>query len=395
MPEKFPRKQSRKPSGERRQSNSWDNDLKNMNLTLPDVESRRNSHTFAKLLECSRQLSMNTDGNESDDSSLPIKPPSIQTSRRTSIAEISDKGIVTKNSDDCVVLTQTLGTSTTYFFQKDPDAENLSLRPSVVERGLYNFDDVIKEAPKRAHDTPRPSIALNLKHSIAVYEPPRGRQLQKAPKKPPPFGNELDQIILNRRKILEEEESKRELQNLIQPRKETSHRPSKPHNFDGRLPSATKTGIMEELRTQIESGQIDRVVKEKKTTTVTETREIVYFTQRLPASIAISTRLSPTGVPVNVPNRNSITDSIPPPILERPYVRASNHDGKIHGKNVTIRLPDDGQNSGGHPHCIRRSPQNVRPLTTYEKIALRLNAAKYEAPTNHPLDNVADNCRQC
>ncbi|CAB3400106.1 unnamed protein product [Caenorhabditis bovis] len=341
MPEKFPRKQSRKPSGERRQSNSWDNDLKNMNLTLPDVESRRNSHTFAKLLECSRQLSMNTDGNESDDSSLPIKPPSIQTSRRTSIAEISDKGIVTKNSDDCVVLTQTLGTSTTYFFQKDPDAENLSLRPSVVERGLYN------------------------------------------------------QIILNRRKILEEEESKRELQNLIQPRKETSHRPSKPHNFDGRLPSATKTGIMEELRTQIESGQIDRVVKEKKTTTVTETREIVYFTQRLPASIAISTRLSPTGVPVNVPNRNSITDSIPPPILERPYVRASNHDGKIHGKNVTIRLPDDGQNSGGHPHCIRRSPQNVRPLTTYEKIALRLNAAKYEAPTNHPLDNVADNCRQC
>lgn len=42
----------------------------------------------------------------------------------------------------------------------------------------------------------------------------------------------------------------------------------------------------------MESGEVDRIVKEKKTTTVTETREIVYFTHRLPSSIAISTRVS-------------------------------------------------------------------------------------------------------
>lgn len=41
----------------------------------------------------------------------------------------------------------------------------------------------------------------------------------------------------------------------------------------------------------MEGGEVDRIVKEKKTTTVTETREIVYFTHRLPSSIAISTRV--------------------------------------------------------------------------------------------------------
>lgn len=47
-------------------------------------------------------------------------------------------GGVCKTTDDCLMVTQTLGTSTTLFFQKNPLVDNLDLRPSPIERGLFN-----------------------------------------------------------------------------------------------------------------------------------------------------------------------------------------------------------------------------------------------------------------
>ncbi|EGT43214.1 hypothetical protein CAEBREN_08666 [Caenorhabditis brenneri] len=301
----------------------------NDSLTLKQPAGRRLS-TLAQLLECHRQLSLSQDGSQ---------------------------------FFDCDVQ-QTLGTSTTLFFQKNPLVDNLDLRPSAIERGLYNFDDSIKETPPLKYfGTPRPSIQMT--------SSPRLSLVKSEPS-------------------IEESESGESTPTL----KDIPIRPS-----------IGERGLPAELRNQIESGEVDRIVKEKKTTTVTETREIVYFTHRLPSSIAISTRLSPTGVPVQNPNRRSITvEGSLPELLDRPYVRASpadqgTPDGKTPTKTVTIRVPDD------HPtqprgHFVHRSatpsPNNVRLLTAEEKKALRHNASKFEPkpPTDHPLDDAADNCRQ-
>ncbi|CCD66693.1 uncharacterized protein CELE_T25B2.2 [Caenorhabditis elegans] len=395
------------PNSARRLSTSWDNEVKACGgLTVPRVGQRRNSNTLAQLLECHRQLSFNQDHSQSFDfddgpKSRPASRRDSVRSRRPSVAEILLDSRVTKATDDCVMVTQTLGTSTTLFFQKNPLVDNLDLRPSAIERGLYNFDDSIKEIPPIKYvGTPRPSIqmstsprpALMAKSSPSIDEgdgevtptfsssfrnipvrpsigerglpamkftpvlangqlQQRGRTLQKQPRADPHFDFELGKIIANRRKIVDEEETKRERENQIRPRSQHSNscvnqRP--PHCFDGRGPYQVKSGnVMEELRNQMESGEVDRIVKEKKTTTVTETREIVYFTHRLPSSIAISTRLSPTGVPVQNPNRRSITvEGSLPELLDRPYVRSSpgDHvlpDGKTATKKVTIQVPDE------------------------------------------------------
>ncbi|KAF1748062.1 hypothetical protein GCK72_024529 [Caenorhabditis remanei] len=400
------------PSSGRRLSTSWDNEAKTVQLSVPRVDQRRNSNTLAQLMECHRQLSLNYDQSFEKEDAPKSRPASRRASvgsRRPSVAEMLVDSGITKTTDDCVMVTQTLGTSTTLFFQKNPLVDNLDLRPSAVERGLYNFDDSIKEVPPLKYvGTPRPSIQMSTsprpsflaKSSPSIEESDgettptlsrvpvrpsigerglpamkftpvlpngqlqqRGRTLHKQPRADPRFDFELDKIIANRRKIVDEEENRRERENHIRPRNQaitfTSHRP---HQFDGRGPYQISTGnVMEELRNQMESGEVDRIVKEKKTTTVTETREIVYFTHRLPSSIAISTRLSPTGVPVQNPNRRSITvEGSLPELLDRPYVRASPGDqgtptdGKMPTKTVTIRVPDD-QPSQPRGHFVHRS----------------------------------------
>ncbi|PIC18622.1 hypothetical protein B9Z55_024452 [Caenorhabditis nigoni] len=402
------------PNSGRRLSTSWDNEVKAAaQLVVPRVDQRRNSNTLAQLLECHRQLSLHDQSFEDEDDAATLRVPSRRASvgsRRPSVAEmLIDSGVANKTTDDCVMVQQTLGTSTTLFFQKNPLVDNLDLRPSPFERGLYNFDDSIKEMPPLKYvGTPRPSIQMNTsprpsllaKSSPSIDESdgertpilanqvlrptigerglpamkftpvlangqlqPRGRTLHKQPRADPRFDFELDKIIANRRRIVDEEETRRERENHIRPRSQTTssihHRP---HNFDGRGPYQVKAGnVMEELHTQMESGEVDRIVKEKKTTTVTETREIVYFTHRLPSSIAISTRLSPTGVPVQNPNRRSITvEGALPELLDRPYVRASPSDqtlpdGKTPTKTVTIRVPPDQPNQS-RGHFIHRSP---------------------------------------
>ncbi|EFO82764.1 hypothetical protein CRE_00662 [Caenorhabditis remanei] len=437
------------PSSGRRLSTSWDNEAKTVQLSVPRVDQRRNSNTLAQLMECHRQLSLNYDQSFEKEDAPKSRPASRRASvgsRRPSVAEMLVDSGITKTTDDCVMVTQTLGTSTTLFFQKNPLVDNLDLRPSAVERGLYNFDDSIKEVPPLKYvGTPRPSIQMSTsprpsflaKSSPSIEEsdgettptlsrvpvrPSIGERGLPAMKFTPVLPNgQLQQrgrtlhkkIIANRRKIVDEEENRRERENHIRPRNQaitfTSHRP---HQFDGRGPYQISTGnvmevtirsyinnpknIIQELRNQMESGEVDRIVKEKKTTTVTETREIVYFTHRLPSSIAISTRvsafafffllykqrsisfevillffqLSPTGVPVQNPNRRSITvEGSLPELLDRPYVRASPGDqgtptdGKMPTKSVTIRVPDD-QPSQPRGHFVHRSatpsPNNVR-----------------------------------
>ncbi|CAI5454979.1 unnamed protein product [Caenorhabditis angaria] len=343
----------------RRQSTSWDNEVKALELSVPKTD-RRNSHTLAQLLESTRQASVDSKDEHDIEDAILTRRKSMN-SRRSSIAELSDSGITTTNSDDCVVLTQTLGTSTTYFFQKEPTAMNMNLRPSAKERGLYNFDDMIKEKPTRPTDTPRPSVVHlppppPILSTIPKYsgdlpvttcessrrpsqferglpclkfqttEQPvmyRGRTLEKQRRGDPRFNNELDRIIANRRKILEEEEAVRESSNLIRPRSRDPVRiQQRPHHYNGQIPNLNSPiRLMEELRTQIDgTGEVDRIVKEKKTTT-----------------------LSSTGVPVNQ-NRRSITslDNSCPPILDRPYVRASDLKPPISSphKQVTIRVPE-------------------------------------------------------
>lgn len=363
--------------------------MKTCQLAVPRVDQRRNSNTLAQLLECHRQLSLNDDQSYDYDDEPISRPASRRASvgsRRPSVAEMLIDGGITKTTDDCVMVTQTLGTSTTMFFQKNPLVDNLDLRPSAVERGLYNFDDSIKEIPQMKYvGTPRPSIQMSTsprpsllaKSSPSIDESDgeitptlknlpvrpsigerglpamkftpvfangqlqqRGRTLHKQPRADPRFDFELDKIIANRRKIVDEEETKRERENQIRPRNQantfTFHRP---HNFDGRGPYQLTTGnVMEELRNQMESGEVDRIVKEKKTTT-----------------------LSPTGVPVQNPNRRSITiEGSLPELLDRPYVRASPSeqatlpDGKKPTKTVTIRVPDDHPNQP-RGHFVHRS----------------------------------------
>uniref|UniRef100_A0A1I7TJC9 Pal1-domain-containing protein n=1 Tax=Caenorhabditis tropicalis TaxID=1561998 RepID=A0A1I7TJC9_9PELO len=379
------------PTG-RRLSTSWDNEVKASQLAVPRVEQRRNSNTLAQLLECHRQLSLNHEDSHSFDyDNMPrFRPESRRASvgsRRPSVAEMLIDSGVTKASDDCVMVTQTLGTSTTLFFQKNPLVDNLDLRPSAIERGLYNFDDSIKEIPPIKYvGTPRPSIQMSTsprpsllaKSSPSIDESDgeitptlrnlpvrpsigerglpamkftpvyangqlheRGRTLHKQPRADPRFDFELDKIIANRRKIVDEEESKRERENQIRPRTPAkNYIQQRPHNFDGRGPYQLTSGnVMEELRNQMEGGEVDRIVKEKKTTT-----------------------LSPTGVPVQNPNRRSITvEGSLPELLDRPYVRASpgdhgtSPDGKLPSKTVTIRVPEDHSNQP-RGHFVHRSP---------------------------------------
>lgn len=383
-------KKQMQPSSGRRLSTSWDNEVKAAQLAVPRVDQRRNSNTLAQLLECHRQLSLTDNQSQSFDyDDVPTPRPASRRasvgSRRPSVAEMLIDSGITKATDDCIMVQQTLGTSNTLFFQKNPLVDNLDLRPSAIERGLYNFDDSIKEIPQIKYvGTPRPSIqmttsprpSLLAKSSPSIDESdgertpttenfilrpsigerglpamkftpvlangqlqPRGRTLQKQPRADPRFDFELDKIIANRRKIVDEQETKRERENNIRPRSQTTsffhHRP---HNFDGRGPYQVKAGgIMEELRNQMESGEVDRIVKEKKTTT-----------------------LSPTGVPVQNPNRRSITiEGSLPELLDRPYVRSSPGeqqlpDGKTPTKTVTIRVPPEQQNQP-RGHFVHRS----------------------------------------
>ncbi|CAI2357204.1 unnamed protein product [Caenorhabditis sp. 36 PRJEB53466] len=391
-------KQDQEPSG-RRLSTSWDNENKISALAVPHVEQRRNSNTLAQLLEY-RQLSLTDDVSldlESSHSSRPasrrgsivLRRASVGSRRQSVVEMLVDSGLP-KTNNDCVMVQQTLGTSTTLFFQKNPLVDNLDLRPSAAERGIFNFDDSIKEVPPMKYfGTPRPSIQLPQSPRPSTFAHPiqsidesedegnqtptlknltirpsleerglpavkfapvvpvasgrvqtRGRTLHKQPRADPSFDLELDTIIASRRKIVDEEETKRERENQIRPRIQQENRSqSRPHHYDGHLPHQFGTfNVMEELRNQMESGEVDRIVKEKKTTT-----------------------LSPTGVPVHNVNRNSITvEGSLPPLLDRPYVRAQEGkqgltpDGKSPSKTVTIRVPEDHQN---HPrgHMLHRS----------------------------------------
>ncbi|CAP33264.1 LOW QUALITY PROTEIN: Protein CBG14846, partial [Caenorhabditis briggsae] len=278
------------PSSGRRLSTSWDNEVKAAaKLAVPRVDQRRNSNTLAQLLECHRQLSLHDQSFESFSfkDAATLRVPSRRASvgsRRPSVAEmLIDSGVANKTTDDCVMVQQTLGTSTTLFFQKNPLVDNLDLRPSPFERGLYNFDDSIKEMPPLKYvGTPRPSIqmttsprpSLLAKSSPSIDESdeeqtptlanhvlrptigerglpamkftpvlangqlqPRGRTLHKVmdplfffpllkthscifwhPRADPRFDFELDKIIANRRRIVDEEETRRERENHIRPR---------------------------------------------------------------------------------------------------------------------------------------------------------------------------------
>ncbi|CAO4385601.1 unnamed protein product [Caenorhabditis nigoni] len=416
-------KNQMQPNSGRRLSTSWDNEVKAAaQLAVPRVDQRRNSNTLAQLLECHRQLSLHDQSFEDEDDAATLRVPSRRASvgsRRPSVAEmLIDSGVANKTTDDCVMVQQTLGTSTTLFFQKNPLVDNLDLRPSPFERGLYNFDDSIKEMPPLKYvGTPRPSIQMNTsprpsllaKSSPSIDESdgertptmanqvlrptigerglpamkftpvlangqlqPRGRTLHKQPRADPRFDFELDKIIANRRRIVDEEETRRERENHIRPRSQTTssihHRP---HNFDGRGPYQAKAGNVMEVTHHSVSN---------------------YFKYHIKLG---------TSHPIKM---NFLKTNFRPELLDRPYVRASPSDqtlpdGKTPTKTVTIRVPPDQPNQS-RGHFIHRSPtpspNNVRLLTADEKKALRHNASKFEPkpPIDHPLDDAADNCRQ-
>uniref|UniRef100_A0A8R1HMI2 Uncharacterized protein n=1 Tax=Caenorhabditis japonica TaxID=281687 RepID=A0A8R1HMI2_CAEJA len=385
----------------RRVSTSWDNEAKTAigGLTVPRFDQRRNSNTLAQLLEFHRSpsldqdnLSSNADCEEPPRHRADSRRASVASrrhsvgSRRQSVAEMLIDNGDSETVEDCVLVTQTLGTSTTLFFQKNPLVDNLDLRPSAVERGLYNFDNNIKEVPLLKHvATPRPSIQLaqppkpsTLTHFIPsidesdgektpisttkrndlTFRPslgerglpamkftpvlpngqlpcaPRGRTLHKQPRADHRFDFELDRIIASRRKIIDEEETKRERANQIRPRtvQKVIRAPYiPPHHYDGKLPSQFHAeNVMEELRNQMEGGEVDRIVKEKKTTTV-----------------------SPSSGSVQNPNRRSITvEGSLPELLDRPYVRsqdAKQTPSSVPMKTVTIRMPP-------HHHQEQRTP---------------------------------------
>ncbi|CAL2050232.1 unnamed protein product [Caenorhabditis brenneri] len=289
----------KQPAG-RRLSTSWDNEEKANQLLVPRVEQRRNSNTLAQLLECHRQLSLSQDGSQffDCDDTIRSRPASRRASvgsRRPSVAEMLIDSGVSKTTDDCVMVQQTLGTSTTLFFQKNPLVDNLDLRPSAIERGLYNFDDSIKETPPLKYfGTPRPSIQMT--------SSPRLSLVKSEPS-------------------IEESESGESTPTL-------KDIPIRPSIGERGLPAMKFAPVLP-------NGQLQ------------ERGRTLH-------------KLSPTGVPVQNPNRRSITvEGSLPELLDRPYVRASpadqgTPDGKTPTKTVTIRVPDD------HPtqprgHFVHRS----------------------------------------
>ncbi|CAD6194265.1 unnamed protein product [Caenorhabditis auriculariae] len=220
-----------------------------------------------------------------------------------------------------------LGTATTYFFQdSDPKkCSTISFRPTAAERGI----DI--ESSKGYLSKERETSGLTLRPSISERGLPSLNDTFKE-RRPSSanFDDELKQTVDNRRVELEKEEQNASKKIVI--RKAEPPQPyQKVHHYDGKPAQPPSFFFMDDLKNQFRDGDIDRIVKEKKTTTLT-----------------------PTGAP----KRMSITSSSVniPPLLDRPYRNAIPENKTAAQEPISSEISKitESGGPGGHATAAQR-----------------------------------------